>query len=133
MDEIQGMLRYVFETENRVTFPVSGTGSAGMEAAIVNAVEPGDDEIWVEWEWKDDMAGDLFEAAAQEGSFMLEAYEGAAGADGLIIEVHPVPELALSDGAQSLDPGEFASMMQDLGRIADAIGRRLAMPVGAPK
>jgi 3-deoxy-7-phosphoheptulonate synthase len=57
----------------------------------------------------------------------------AAGADGLIIEVHPVPERALSDGAQSLDPGEFASMMQDLGRIADAIGRRLAMPVGAPK
>jgi 3-deoxy-7-phosphoheptulonate synthase len=57
----------------------------------------------------------------------------AASADGLIIEVHPVPERALSDGAQSLDPGEFASMMQDLGRIADAIGRRLAMPVGAPK
>jgi 3-deoxy-7-phosphoheptulonate synthase len=57
----------------------------------------------------------------------------AAGADGLLIEVHPVPERALSDGAQSLDPGEFASMMQDLGRIADAIGRRLAVPVGAPK
>jgi alanine-glyoxylate transaminase / serine-glyoxylate transaminase / serine-pyruvate transaminase len=45
MDEIQGMLRYVFETENRVTFPVSGTGSAGMEAAIVNAIEPGEDVV----------------------------------------------------------------------------------------
>ena len=45
MDEIQGMLRYAFETENRVTFPVSGTGSAGMEAAIVNAIEPGDDVV----------------------------------------------------------------------------------------
>jgi len=57
----------------------------------------------------------------------------AAGADGLIIEVHPAPERALSDGAQSLDPAEFAGMMQDLGRIADAIGRSLAVPAGAPK
>jgi 3-deoxy-7-phosphoheptulonate synthase len=57
----------------------------------------------------------------------------AAGADGLIIEVHPAPERALSDGAQSLDPGEFAAMMQDLGRIADAIGRSLAVPAGASK
>ena len=45
MDDIQSMLRYVFETENRVTFPVSGTGSAGMEAAIVNSIEPGDDIV----------------------------------------------------------------------------------------
>jgi alanine-glyoxylate transaminase/serine-glyoxylate transaminase/serine-pyruvate transaminase len=45
MDDIQSMLRYVFETENRVTFPVSGTGSAGMEAAIVNSIEPGDDVV----------------------------------------------------------------------------------------
>ena len=57
----------------------------------------------------------------------------AAGADGLIIEVHPAPERALSDGAQSLDPGEFAGMMQDLGRIAEAIGRSLAVPAGASK
>jgi len=42
MDDIQAMLRYVFETENRVTIPVSATGSAGMEAALVNAIEPGD-------------------------------------------------------------------------------------------
>jgi alanine-glyoxylate transaminase/serine-glyoxylate transaminase/serine-pyruvate transaminase len=46
MDEIQVMLREVFETSNRVTFPVSGTGSAGMEAAIVNVIEP-DDEVAV--------------------------------------------------------------------------------------
>ena len=45
MDEIQTMLRYVFQTKNRVTFPISGTGSAGMEAAIVNAVETGDDVV----------------------------------------------------------------------------------------
>lgn len=42
MDEIQDMLRTVFQTENRFTIAVSGTGSAGMEAALVNIVEPGD-------------------------------------------------------------------------------------------
>lgn len=45
MDEIQTMLRYVFETENRLTFPLSGTGSAGMEATVANLVEPGEEII----------------------------------------------------------------------------------------
>ena len=45
MDEVQGMLRDVFQTHNRLTIPVSGTGSAGMEAAIVNLVEPGDEVV----------------------------------------------------------------------------------------
>ncbi|MFB6280618.1 MAG: alanine--glyoxylate aminotransferase family protein [Haloferacaceae archaeon] len=42
MDEVQELLRYVFRTDNRWTIPVSGTGSAAMEAAIGNLVEPGD-------------------------------------------------------------------------------------------
>jgi alanine-glyoxylate transaminase/serine-glyoxylate transaminase/serine-pyruvate transaminase len=42
MDDNQRMLREVFGTENRLTIPISGTGSAGMEAAMVNLVEPGD-------------------------------------------------------------------------------------------
>lgn len=42
MDEIGEMLRAVFRTENATTFAVSGTGSAGMEAALVNLLEPGD-------------------------------------------------------------------------------------------
>ena len=42
MDDIQVMLRMVFQTENRFTIALSGTGSAGMEASIVNLVEPGD-------------------------------------------------------------------------------------------
>ncbi len=42
MDEVQELLRYVFQTENRWTIPISGTGSASMEAAIGNLVEPGD-------------------------------------------------------------------------------------------
>ncbi|MBO0722998.1 MAG: aminotransferase class V-fold PLP-dependent enzyme, partial [Blastocatellia bacterium] len=40
MDEVQAMLRYVFETNNRLTIPISGTGSAGMEAAVANLLEP---------------------------------------------------------------------------------------------
>jgi alanine-glyoxylate transaminase/serine-glyoxylate transaminase/serine-pyruvate transaminase len=42
MDETQVLLRDTFRTQNRLTFPVSGTGSAGMEACFVNLVEPGD-------------------------------------------------------------------------------------------
>lgn len=42
MDTTQDLLRYVFETENPMTLPVSGTGSAAMEAAVCNMVEPGD-------------------------------------------------------------------------------------------
>lgn len=47
VDHIQVMLREVFGTSNRLTLPVSGTGSAGMETAIVNFVEPGDTVIVV--------------------------------------------------------------------------------------
>jgi len=42
MDETKQLLQYTFQTENYLTLPVSGTGSAGMEAAMYNAVEPGD-------------------------------------------------------------------------------------------
>ncbi len=42
MEEIQDLLRFVFRTENRLTIPISATGSAGMEACLVNLLEPGD-------------------------------------------------------------------------------------------
>ncbi len=42
MDRIQNLLRYLMQTENQLTIPISGTGSAAMEAAIANMVEPGD-------------------------------------------------------------------------------------------
>jgi alanine-glyoxylate transaminase/serine-glyoxylate transaminase/serine-pyruvate transaminase len=45
MDEIKVMLRQVFITRNEMTFPVSGTGSAGMEFCFVNLIEPGDEVI----------------------------------------------------------------------------------------
>jgi len=47
----------------------------------------------------------------------------AAGADGLIIEVHPNPAEAFSDGEQSLKPQRFAELMVEVGRVAGAIGR----------
>ncbi len=47
----------------------------------------------------------------------------AAGADGLIVEVHPDPDKAASDGAQTLTPPQFAEMMQQIRAIAAAVGR----------
>jgi 3-deoxy-7-phosphoheptulonate synthase len=49
----------------------------------------------------------------------------AAGADGVLIEVHPHPEEALSDGAQSLEPARFAALMRGLRPVAAAVGRVL--------
>ncbi|MCM8790856.1 MAG: 3-deoxy-7-phosphoheptulonate synthase [Candidatus Omnitrophica bacterium] len=49
----------------------------------------------------------------------------AAGADGLIIEVHPNPEEAFSDGEQSLYPENFAKLMKEVKKIAEAVGREV--------
>jgi 3-deoxy-7-phosphoheptulonate synthase len=49
----------------------------------------------------------------------------AAGADGLLVEVHPDPDKALSDGAQSLKPDQFTDMMRQVRGVASAIGRSL--------
>jgi 3-deoxy-7-phosphoheptulonate synthase len=50
----------------------------------------------------------------------------AAGADGLILEVHPNPDRAMSDGAQTLHTDQFARLMHELTTIASAIGREIA-------
>jgi len=50
----------------------------------------------------------------------------AAGADGMIVEVHPRPEDALSDGGQSLKPERFAELVKQIVRVAEAVGRSLA-------
>lgn len=49
----------------------------------------------------------------------------AAGADGLIVEVHPEPDQALSDGPQQLTPPDFATMMKELDAVAGALGKHL--------
>ena len=45
MEETKDLLRFVFQTKNALTFPISGTGSAGMEACFVNLLEPGDEAV----------------------------------------------------------------------------------------
>ncbi|MEP7343719.1 MAG: 3-deoxy-7-phosphoheptulonate synthase [Gemmatimonadaceae bacterium] len=54
----------------------------------------------------------------------------AAGADGILVEVHPTPDRALSDGAQSLYPEQFIRLMQELRTITHAIGRSVATSPG---
>ena len=54
----------------------------------------------------------------------------AAGADGLIIEVHPDPDKALSDGGQSLKPERFAELVRQVRAIAEVVGRSLPEPAG---
>jgi 3-deoxy-7-phosphoheptulonate synthase len=49
----------------------------------------------------------------------------AAGADGLIVEIHPNPENALSDGFQALTPAVFRQLMADCRKVAHALGQRL--------
>jgi 3-deoxy-7-phosphoheptulonate synthase len=50
----------------------------------------------------------------------------AAGADGVIVEVHPHPDRALSDGAQTLNPEQFTELMRQLRRVAEAVDRQIA-------
>ncbi|HEY3187696.1 MAG TPA: hypothetical protein VGJ70_09485, partial [Solirubrobacteraceae bacterium] len=45
MEEVKALLRFVFATANPLTIPISGTGSAGMEACVVNLIEPGDEVV----------------------------------------------------------------------------------------
>jgi 3-deoxy-7-phosphoheptulonate synthase len=61
----------------------------------------------------------------QQGDTHVRAAD-AAGAGGLMIEVHPNPDRALSDGAQSLWPEQFEELVGQVDVIAHAIGRRLA-------
>jgi 3-deoxy-7-phosphoheptulonate synthase len=57
----------------------------------------------------------------------------AAGADGLQVEVHPNPDQALSDGAQSLTPENFGKLMESAKVVAAAVGRSMAPPVSTKK
>jgi 3-deoxy-7-phosphoheptulonate synthase len=52
----------------------------------------------------------------------------AAGADGIMVEVHPDPSAALSDGPQSLRPEKFTELMRAAAQVAAAVGREVALP-----
>jgi 3-deoxy-7-phosphoheptulonate synthase len=55
----------------------------------------------------------------------------AAGADGILVEVHPDPEHALSDGDQSLTPAQFRQLVEEIRPVAEAVGRKVAMAGGS--
>ncbi|MGK2963814.1 MAG: 3-deoxy-7-phosphoheptulonate synthase [Gemmatimonadaceae bacterium] len=55
----------------------------------------------------------------------------AAGADGILVEMHPHPDNALSDGAQSLYPDQLAALINELRAVAEAIGRSIPQPGGS--
>ncbi len=56
----------------------------------------------------------------------------AAGADGVIIEVHPRPDEAMSDGRQSLKPAKFAKLVEEMKAIAQAVNRKIPGPASKP-
>jgi 3-deoxy-7-phosphoheptulonate synthase len=56
----------------------------------------------------------------------------AVGADGLILEVHPDPERALSDGPQALRPADFSALMQQIAMLAPMLSRQLLRPAPVP-
>ena len=122
MDEIRGMLRSVFGTANRLTLPMSGTGSAGMETCFVNLVQPGDDVLVgvngvfgkrmcevarragarvtaVEGEWGRALPMDRLRAAAGGRRFALVAAVHAETSTGVRQDVEPLRSLADELGA----------------------------------
>ncbi len=95
MDEVQELLRYTFRTDNQWTIPVSGTGSASMEAAIGNLVEPGDTML-----------------VPTNGYFGGRMASMARRAGGEVVEVaapwgKPLDPAAVSDALAEHDPDVF--------------------------
>ena len=96
-----------FETMTRNTLDISAVAVLRRETHLPVIVDPSHGTG--HWEYVDDMA--------------LAAV--AAGADGVMIEVHPNPHEAWSDGSQSLTPDRFVKLMRKLAKVAAAVGREL--------
>jgi len=96
-----------YETKTRNTLDLNAVTVLKQETHLPVIVDPSHGTG--SWEYVEDMA--------------LAAI--AAGADGLIIEVHPNPHEAWSDGGQSLKPKRFSALMDKARRVAEAVGRRL--------
>ena len=80
---------------------------------------------YLDREWGDGTASpQLFNPTELDAEQWMRAIK-AAGADGLLIEVHPNPALALSDGPQQLRPDHFAQLVAAVRPVAEAVGRAL--------
>ena len=122
MDEVRAMLREVLGTENELTFPMSGTGSSGMETCFVNLIEPGDEVLIgvngvfggrmvdvaercgakvtkVEGEWGRALSAEAYREAAQAKKFALLACVHAETSTGVAQEIPPLREVADELGA----------------------------------
>lgn len=143
MDEIADGLRAVFQTDNRMTLPLSGTGSAGMEAAFVNTVEPGDrvvvainglfgqrmaevarrcgaDVTTVESPWGTPVDIEGMERAIRETQPHVVAMVHAETSTGVLSPIEPIAEAAHAAGALVI-----VDAVTSLGGVAVAIDARL--------
>ncbi len=96
-----------FETQTRFTLDLGGMAAAQLETHLPVIADPS------------------HSMGTHELVPQMALAAIAAGADGLIIEVHPHPDQALSDGPQSLTPARFQRLMTDLRAVAQAIGKGL--------
>jgi len=103
-----------FETATRNTLDLGAACVAKLESRLPVLIDPSHGA----GRW--DLIAPLSRAAV------------AMGADGLVIEVHPNPETALSDGDQQLPPAAFAELIKGLRPFVDAAGRSLAPQIAAP-
>jgi alanine-glyoxylate transaminase/serine-glyoxylate transaminase/serine-pyruvate transaminase len=122
MDETVALLRAVFQTQNELTLPISGTGSAGMEAALCNFVEPGDEVLvcvngffgqrmadmasrygalvtLLEKSWGEVFTSDEIEAAMQDKSFKLVTLVHAETSTGALQPMEGIADVVHRHGA----------------------------------
>lgn len=160
MDEVRAMTRAAFRTENELTLPMSGTGSAGMETCVVNLVEPGDrvlvgvngvfgtrlaevarraggEVVEVAGEWGRALSADAFREAAQGGRFDLLCVVHAETSTGALQPIPPIRAVAdelgallLVDGVTSLGGHELLVDEWGIDAIYSGTQKCLSCPPG---
>ena len=138
MDEVQELLRYTFRTDNKWTLPVSGTGSAAMETAIANLVEPGDTVLLrTKGYWGDRMAQMARRAGGEVVSLPTPANEPVDPADVTEafydhdIDVYGICHADTTTGIRQPHMSELADIARDHGAytIADTVTSLGGVPV----
>jgi alanine-glyoxylate transaminase / serine-glyoxylate transaminase / serine-pyruvate transaminase len=160
MDEVRAMTRAAFRTENELTLPMSGTGSAGMETCVVNLVEPGNrvlvgvngvfgtrlaevarraggEVVEVAGEWGRAMTADAFREAAKGGQFDVLCIVHAETSTGSLQPIPPIREVAdelgallLVDGVTSLGGHELLVDEWGIDAIYSGTQKCLSCPPG---
>jgi alanine-glyoxylate transaminase / serine-glyoxylate transaminase / serine-pyruvate transaminase len=159
-DQVCELLRRVFETENKLTLPISGTGSAGMEAVLVNLIEPGDraligvagvfgtrmaevarragaEVVEVAGEWGRAIAPEAFRKTAQGKRFKLLCAVHAETSTGVLQPLEPLREIAdelgallVVDAVTSLGGLSVATDARRLDAVYSATQKCLSCPPG---